>query len=232
MNQWSINLLYMGLGLLSIALWSGSTKVQDKEDQKETMLCLSGRVIKGEIIDDGSDLIRVKLSLGLDIKNLGPQPALLLRREPVVIERTINSASSHEADKSLYSLVTLPSIENSWKNLQERFDRPAPPLDAIRVLAPGETWMIVKDEWFTVSKKGNEDSKPWNTVREASPLSLQLRLQMWSRDIEPYSELDKLKFSRKLQHRWRGVGNLRLEDLTSDWITLDLSSFITRKAAP
>ncbi len=239
MNKWSVGLLCMLIGLLNNVSSSVPIRVQDNAPQKESMLRLSGRVITGEIIDIGSesasgletaDRVKLQLTLGLDIKNDGPRKALLFKREPVVIERKIIATSPDaKADKDLYLLQTLPSIENPWKELQERFDRPTPPPDAIRVLAPGETWSFVTKEWFYINKKGDDTSKPWSEILEASTVSLQLTLEMWSEDVESYSERDKLKFSRMLQHRWRGFGDLRLEDLTSDRISLDLSSLTLKK---
>jgi hypothetical protein len=154
---------------------------------------------------------------------------LILKREPVIVEdKIIAIPSDATADKYLFRLQTLPSIARSseWEELQRRIDKPMPPPDVIQELAPDETWTLETTEWFYINKKTNLDpnSMSWSTIRQASPVCLQVTLQIWSGDIEPNVDREKLKFSRMLQRRWQPVGELQLESLTSEPMPLDFSS--------
>lgn len=212
------------------------TSMPNNSNQKTRLLYLSGRVVEGEITDDGANNVKVTLKLKLDIKNVGSKPALLLKREPVVVEdKIIADPADAREDKYLFLSQTFPSIARNveWEELQRRINKPIPPPDLIRELAPEETLTLEVERWFYVSKKTNLDpqSKSWDMIRQASPAWLQVTLQVWSGDIEPNVDRSKLKFSRMLKRRWAQVGELQLEGLTSEPMPLYFSSFALNNAA-
>ena len=212
------------------------TTMQRNSNQSPQLLCLSGRIVSGEISEDSSDNVKVTLKLSLDIKNVGSKPALIFNREPIIIEAKIIASPSDTAENEyLFLLQTLPSIARSpeWEELQKRLNKPSPPPDVIRELAPSETWTLETTDWFYINKKTNLDpnSKSWDAIRQASPVWLQVTLQMWSRDIEPNVDRDKLRFSKMLRRRWQQVGELQLESLISEPIPLDFSSFTLSDSA-
>jgi hypothetical protein len=199
-------------------------------------LSLSGQVAEGKVTDDGANDVKVELKLRLEIKNMGSKPALIFRREPVVLERKIFTASSDseaEKNKYLYRLQTIPSIARNqeWEQIQRRINKASPPPDLIRELAPNENWALELTTWFYISKSANldRDSKPWSSIRQASPVLLQLTLAMWSADIEANVDRGALKFSKMLQRRWREQGNLQLDSLVSEKMILDFSSLTSSR---
>jgi hypothetical protein len=199
-----------------------------------SLLSLSGRIAEGKITDDGANDVKVELKLSLEIKNIGSKPALIFRRKPVVIDRIIFATSSVvESNKYLYRLQTIPSIARNqeWEQIQRRINKASPPPDLIRELVPNENWALEVTTWFYISKSANldPDSKPWSSIRQASPVLLQLTLAMWSADIEPNVDRGALKFSKMLQRRWRELGNLQLENLVSEKMILDFSSLTSAR---
>ena len=214
----------------SVAAIFPCSTAMPKSNQGPRLLRLSGKIVEGEITDDGSNNVKLALKLRLEIKNVGSKNALILKRDPVVVAREIIATPSDAAQgKYLYLLRTLPSIARNaeWEELQQRINKPTPPPDLICELAPNETSTLEITDWFYIGKKANIDpqSKSWDVIRRASPVSLQLTLQVWSGDIETYVDREKMSFSRKLQRRWQQVGELQLESLTSDPIPLDFAPF-------
>jgi hypothetical protein len=198
-------------------------------------LSLNGRVVEGEITDDGPDSVKVKLSFTLELTNTGSKPVLILRREPVIVEEKIIAAPSDaEEDKYLFSLKTYPSISKApeWEQLRKRINKPSPPSDAILELAPNETLTLETDDWFFISKKRNIDpsSKPWDAIRQVSPVWLQVTLEMWAINIEPGVDLNNPELGKILQQRWRRFGKLQIDPLTSEPMLLDLSSLAASTA--
>jgi hypothetical protein len=209
--------------------------MQSPSNQKPRLLYLSGRVVEGEITDAGRNDVRITLKLSLDIKNVGSKPALILNREPVIVEdKIIASPADTTEDRHLFLLQTFPSIARNteWEELQKRIDKPSPPPDLIRELAPDETLTLEVERWFHISKESNLDpnSKAWDIIRQTSPAWLQVTLQIWSGDIEPNVDRSKLKFSKMLKRRWAQVGELQLEGLTSEPMPLYFSSFTLNNA--
>lgn len=194
-----------------------------------SLLSLSGRIVEGKITDDEANNVKVELKLILEIRNIGSKPALIFRREPVVVDRIIFATSSAvKSSKYLYRGLSLPSIARNqeWEEIQKRINKASPPSDLIRELVPNETWMLETTDWFYISKSANldPDSKSWSSIRQASPVLLQLTLAMWSADIEPNVDRGALKFSKMLQRRWRELGILQLENLVSEKMILDFSA--------
>lgn len=193
-------------------------------------ISIYGTVLNGEITDDGSDSVKLTLSLKLNFKNAGSEPVLLLKHDFEMVEHEITASRSDAAGaKYLFRLVGYPSIDRGpeWGELRKSVNKRAPPTDVIRILAPNETWSLETTTWFYIGKETNidRDSKPWKTIREASPVWLQVTFELWPKNIEPRPERGERDFGKMLQHRWRRVGELQLENLTSDPMPLDFSSF-------
>ena len=96
----------------------------------------------------------------------------------------------------------------------------------IRELAPNETVTLETGDWFYISKKTNIDpsSKPWGAIRQASPVWLQVTLEMWAINLEPRVDLNNPEFGKLLRQRWRRYGDLQIETLTSEPMPLDFSN--------
>jgi hypothetical protein len=218
------------LALMFAVCASNMISMSHSSNQNPRFLTLRGRIIEGGIIDDGSDSVKVTMKLNIEIKNTGSKPALILEQEPLIVDRTIVATPSDATkDTYLFRLQSLPSNGRSpeWEELQKHVDKRVPPSDLIRKLAPNETWTFELTEWFYIGKETNIDpnSKPWSVVRQASRMSQQITLQLWSRDIESNADRKQLRFSKMLQSRWQKFGELQLENLTSEPIPIDFSAF-------
>lgn len=221
---------FSALALMFAVSLSNITAMPHPSNQNPRLLSLRSRIVEGQITDDGSESVKVMMKLSIEIKNLGSKPALILSQEPGIIDRRIVATPSDATkDTYLFRLQSLPSNGRSpeWEELQKNINKPVPPPDLIRKLAPNETWTFELSEWFYIGKETNIDpiSKPWSAVRQASRVWHQITLQLWSRDIESNADRKKLRFSKMLQSRWRKVGELQLEDLTSEPIPIDFSAF-------
>jgi len=199
-------------------------------------ISLTGTVVNGEITDDGSGSVKLTLRLRLDLKNVSSEPVLILRRELEMVERKIIADPSDAAgNKYLFKLEGYPSIDRSpeWEELRKRVKKPSAPSDVIRTLIPNETWTMETTDWFFINKRTNIDldSKPWKAIREASPVWLQVTVELWPKNIEPRPERQERNFGKMLQHRWQKFGDLQLESLTSEPIPLDFSSFAVSRVS-
>lgn len=205
--------------------------MQRSSHENTRLLSLSGKIVESEIVDDGSDSVKIKLKLKLDFKNIGSKPALILKRGPEMVERKFIATPADATEKEyLFLLQAYPSIDRSlqWEELRKRIDKSSPPSDVIRQLSPGEIWTLETTDWFYISKKTNLDpkSRPWGDILQASPVWLQVTFQMWAVNIEPRVDPNNLEFGKKLQRRWRQAGELQLENLTSEPMLLYFSSLI------
>jgi hypothetical protein len=218
------------LSLIYAVCSSNITAMRHVSNQSPSSLTVIARVVDGEITDDGSENVKVTMKLRIEITNTGPKPALILEKEPLIVDRRIVAIPSDATkDTYLFRFQSLPSIGRSpeWEELQNNINKPVPPPDLISKLAPNETWKVEFTEWFYIGKETNIDpnSKPWSVVRQASRVWHQITIQMWSRDIETNADRKKLRFSKMLQSRWRKYGDLQLENLTSKPIPLDFAAF-------
>lgn len=218
------------LALVFAVCLSNKTAMPRSSNQNPQLLTLLARVTGGEIMDEGSESVKVKMKLSIEIKNTGSKTALILEQKPLIVNRKIIATPSDATkDTYLFRFQSLPSNGRSpeWERLQKNVNKPIPPHDLIRKLAPNETWTFELTEWFHIGKDTNIDpnSKPWSVIRQASRVWQQITLQLWSRDIEMNTDRKELRFSKMLQRRWRKFGDLQLENLTSEPIPIDFSAF-------
>jgi hypothetical protein len=63
----------------------------------------------------------------------------------------------------------------------------------------------------------------WEKISKAPAAWLDVYLQVWPLNLEPASyDRSKMEFGRKLQRRWKAIGQLWLDDIVSEPIKLDL----------
>jgi len=100
-------------------------------------------------------------------------------------------------------------------------------------IAPGESLPYETNATLYIEKAGSFDktSQSWDTIRQASPVWLQVTLETWAVNIEPRVDPKNLEFGKMLRRRWQQVGELQLEHLTSEPMLLDFSSFTLNNTA-
>jgi hypothetical protein len=92
------------------------------------------------------------------------------------------------------------------------------------VIDPGSSWDFKKTISLGIEKKGNFDttSKPWETIRKIDPLWLQVRYLLWPTNLE--RDKANAKFGRQLQYRWKGKGQLIIENILSEPMAVSLAN--------
>lgn len=194
-----------------------------------TDLQVKGTILSGEITEQESGDIKLTLNLSLDFTNSGKQPVLLIKRKPGIVEEKIIADASAAAQKCLFKQETYPSIDRSkeWQFLKTSVDTPSPSSDAIKTLAPNETWTLVTSDWFYIAANGNDydSNKSWDVIRATSPLWVQVTFETWPKNIEQGPERDERQFGIRLRNRWKSFGDLLLGSVTSEPIPLNISSF-------
>lgn len=225
------------LGVLALTFVGASLLAQAAPSpQRESQsLSLHGQVNDVKIEEDGSGDVKVSMKLILEFVNNGSRPIILLRREPEMpglrIAKTPDVLNVQTIDNDLYSSYGGASwdFSDKWSNLRKRLDKPEPPLDQTRILAPHDTWAFETDYWFHMSRNGTSSrvdtrGPMFTTLEEASPVWMQVTLVVWPFNLEPYerSEELKYKFGHELQRRWQNKGVLWLDEVSSEPIPLNL----------
>jgi hypothetical protein len=229
------NCVYLACVLvLSLSMIGVSHVLEDsgamKNENERTPLRLRGRVVKVELSRQDAHGIVFDLRLSLELVNTSKQPVILLRRPfwlgSITLARSPEDAA---ANKYIYLSSAWPSVyrggeHSEWKNLQQRLDQQSPPPDLTRILAPGESFLYETDATLYIEKPGSVDktSQPWEIIRRASPVWLQVTLETWPVNVEPKVNPDNPEFGRMLQYRWQKAGKLQLEHLTSEPMQLSL----------
>jgi hypothetical protein len=199
-------------------------------------IVLSGKVLDGEIVDEGTESVKLSLRLRLDFRNVSPESVLILKRDLEVVKRNIIAHHADAADQDyLFRFEAYPSIDRSpeWDQLRKKVKYPLPQSDVVRILSPNEVWSWETTDWFMIGKRTNIDrnSKPWAAIQQASPVWLKVTLELWPKNIEPDPGREELSLGKLLQHSWQPFGELQLGHVTSDPILLDFSSLTTSVAS-
>jgi hypothetical protein len=143
---------------------------------------------------------------------------------PLPIAQTL-SGSQEEASayRFLHVSSALPASDKpAWEDTGKRLDHATPPPDLIRIIEPGKSLDRATAVHIFIDKEGSLDksSKPWDLIRKSDPLWLQISFQMWPNNLE--SDMRDPKFGRRLQKKWKGQGQLILQDHKSIPIPVSL----------
>lgn len=192
-------------------------------------------VLRGEVGDivlerEDNHSIVLKMKLSMEFVNHGDKPIIILRQKfwqgAEMIGRTPEEARS---SKYLYVGTHWPSVDEGveWGRMQQSLDQPEPPTELTTRLLPGEAYPYVTEIVLYFEKAGSLDGtrQRWGKILQASPVWLQVSLEMWPINLEPDADPNNLSWGKWLQRRWQSFGTLWLERLTSEPMRLDLSSF-------
>lgn len=198
-----------------------------KPGAEEAKLSLSGKVLSVERLEEASDSISYKVNLSLTFRNQGRSAIILCEKNLWLGAASLaRSAEDAGAYKFFYDRSLWPSVwpAVSRAKLRDSFDKPAPPNDIFLILNPEKEWELQSAVYLEFEKKksGSAKNAGWEEIREISPMLLQVTFGMWPVNVEPSLTPDDPQFGRKLRERWKTVGYLWLDDLTSEPIELDL----------
>lgn len=192
-----------------------------KTKNEMTPLRVQGQVVKIELSREDEHSIVFNLRLRLELVNTGNRPIILLRH-PVWLGALTLARSQEDARvyKYIYQSSAWPSVSGGpeWKALRQSLDQRNPPAELTQAISPGKSFQCETNTVLYIEKRGNFDktSQPWDAIRLASPVWLQLSLEIWRVNVEPKVDPNNLEFGRMLQQRWRQFGQLQLERLTSE----------------
>ena len=176
------------------------------------------------------------VNLRLEFTNMGQEPVILLTElAPLCVGEAITKTPVAptnwpipKGDNILYWDYRGPSDfgVGRWGSLRNSLDQPKPPLDKVHVLAQGESWLT---ESFIVLRPYIEPEKfpPPNKatilrdLEILSPVWLYLYCQTWPLNIEVRGPVDGPKTGQKLRKRWMNFGELCLNPIISEPISLD-----------
>jgi hypothetical protein len=191
---------------------------------------LRGKVSETVAVREDRQSIVLKLKLSMEFVNQHDKPIIILRRKfwqgAEMIGRTFEEARS---SKYLYAFTHWPSVDGSeeWERMQQSLDQPEPPTEFTAKLLPGETYPYGTEITLYFEKAGSFDGsrQRWDKILQASPVWLQVSLEMWPINLEPDVNPANPSWGKWLQRRWQSFGILWLNRLTSEPMRLDLSSF-------
>jgi hypothetical protein len=215
-------------GVMEGAHLINSSSTPQKDCDKKP-LCLRGKVVGIKLVRENKDSIVFDIKLSLEVSNLGDKPVIILQRE-FWLGATALASSPRDAAayKYLHTSGHWPSISTSpeWKALRRCLNQSAPPPDLTRVLKPGESQPYETSTSLYIEKAGSFDKtkQSWDTIKQASPVWLQVTLEMWPVNLEPRGDMDNPGFGKILQQRWQRYGVVQLGRLTSEPMQLQLLS--------
>lgn len=197
-----------------------------KTKNDTTPLRVQGQIVKFEFSQEDAHGITFNLRLKLELVNAGDRPMILLRYPiwlgALTLARSQEDARTH---KYIYLSTTWPSISRgpTWKALRQKLNQQHPPAELTQAVSPGNAFQYETDEVLYIEKRGSFDktSQPWDAIRLASPVWLQVSLEIWPVNVEPKIEPTNLEFGRMLQKRWRQFGQLQIERVISEPIQLN-----------
>jgi hypothetical protein len=176
--------------------------------------------------DASTDFVR--LELRYELVNTGQTAAIIWKHEPVFTGLTLARAPSFAPEEVLDAYRGGPSISTapSWAEARKALDQPQPPAGLTEILPPNASSSFDASVHIVCPKEpaGGSLRRPsLKELREAGTVWLRVYYQMWSWNLEPdVRRQTELNFGRELQRRWKSFGELRLEDVYSEPIRLDL----------
>jgi hypothetical protein len=225
MNKAASLLLMLIVALVTASLTTAMRKnaIEDKS------LSLTGHVISVEKISEDASSVGFKVGLRLTFRNIGSNP-IIIYRDSIWLGAALIARSSDDASaaKYLHRSSAWPSVwgKSSRVKLRQKLDQPIPPQDITKILKPGESYEYETGTHLGFEKKERYDgtSKAWDEIKLASPVWIQVTLEMWPINAEPKVNPENPEFGKELRERWKDSGELWLDYLTSQPMKLDLVS--------
>ncbi|HVN19735.1 MAG TPA: hypothetical protein VMU05_13205 [Dongiaceae bacterium] len=222
--------MYAIFFILSLLLSSGmSLPVNDHpSDAKRSAdkpLSITGRINQVRLHKLEGTMV-IDVSMTVHFKNHSSTPLLVFVRKDWPLQGGATLASSREnaiSKKYVFVSGAWPSSDRpAWEETRRKLDQESPPTDLIRSIEPGAEWSFDKSVVLGVETAGSFDntSKPWNVIKSADPLWLQLEFMMWPNNLE--QNMLNPRFGRRLQKRWKGQGQLVIGNIVSEPIPLSL----------
>jgi hypothetical protein len=168
----------------------------------------------------------VNVLITVHFKNRGSSPLLVFVSKDWPLQGGQTLASSRDdalSKKFVYVSGTWPSSDwPAWEETHLNLDQKSPPKDLIRSIAPGTEWSFDKSVVLAIEINGSFDktSKPWDVIKEAPSLWLQLEFMVWPNNLE--QNMLNPKFGKRLQQRWKDHGQLVIRNIVSEPIPLSL----------
>lgn len=198
-----------------------------RKDCDKKSLCLRGKVVDVKLVHENKHSIVFDVKLNLEFSNYSRTPIIILQQEfwlgATSLARSPEDATAY---KYIYISGHWPSVSTSpeWKALRQRLNQPNPPQALTLVLGEGKSMSYETSTKLYIEKAGSFDKtkQSWEIIKQASPVWLQVTLEMWPVNLEPSVDINSPAFGKMLQRRWRQHGVLQLERLTSEPMPLQL----------
>jgi hypothetical protein len=230
-----VRIIYVFIPILVVVFLGNSCIAKTNILAQIQALQMHISVIKVEADRINPKQIKVAIDLKLDISNIEKKPIFLYRENPILGGiRIARTDSDLRQSHFLLFRELWPSRITPWKTMRARVDKPVPPAEYVRILQPGESWIFQETIWFCImdTPPNNDDwhDDPWSIIREANPVLLQVEAMFWPSDLEKSDkEQWKKPLGQKLKRRWKKYGNLWLENIISEPVTLEIKASDQRK---
>lgn len=197
------------------------TGKQMADESRRKSLSLRGRIADIRLVEENNHSVRFKLNLALEFVNNSHKGIILLRQDYWLGAETLAISPEAAAEhKFIYSSSHWPSVYSApnWIELRKKLDKPSPPTDLTRIIAPGESFAYETEAMLYIQKRGssNKTNQIWEEIKLLSPTWLQVTLETWAVNIEPRVDPQNPQFGKELQQRWKQFGELYLERLASE----------------
>lgn len=233
-------ILYLLIFLFSMLITNTETNAIAKTSKTQnisnvTLQCY----IESSKITYSSTEVSISLNVKLEILNSGTTPIIFLQTISPTLIGTILARSPEDLTPSR-SLVfehhsSSVNTSSDWVLLHNSLDKLSPPTDKVCILMPKESWSTKGSVSLTCPTESYKKSffpkrESWETIKEASPVWIQVIYEVWPSNIEVAdSKRTKLPLGKKLKHQWQAFGSLLLYPLYSEPIQLDLSNLHSDK---
>lgn len=218
------NLLLCVLGLSLSALL---VRAQDGAAQEQDGLVLRSVVQSVNYEEDRSSNY-VIVSLRSEFINTGPTPVILLKRKPVFTGLELSRSSTFALEDVVVRYGGGPSLDGDprWEGKRKALNKESPPPDLTDVIMPNATLSF--DSKVTIScpkqpSPGMLYRPSLSELESMGPLWLRVFYEVWPLNIEPNVLQSRApEFGRVLQRKWQTFGMLRLDEVRTEPIMLNL----------
>lgn len=215
--------------LLMAVMASPLTMAIKQRSIENNPLKFTGRVLGVEKISEDAGSIGFKVRLHLTFGNVGRDPIIIYRYNlwvgATLIAQSLDDAL---AAKYLHRSSAWPSVwgKASRAALRQKLNQPIPPEDITQIVKPSESYEYDTIAYLGFDKKQKYDGtgKAWAEIKQASPVWLQVTLEMWPVNAELKVNRENPEFGKELRRRWKNAGYLWLDYLTSEPMKLDIVS--------
>ena len=228
MNDLRCMLFFVVLLMLSSGMcFSADNHPSTGELSADNPLSVSGEVSEVRLHNNqAAGQMVVEVFLTLHFKNRSSRPLLVFVSKdwPCQGGQTLASSRADALSKKyLYVSGVWPSSDRqAWEETSRKLDQKSPPTNLIRQIGPGAEWSFDKTIVLDIEIKGSFDqtSKPWDVIKKADPLWLQLSFMLWPNNLE--QDVLNPKLGRLLQQRWKDQGQLIIGNVISEPIAISL----------